>query len=135
MIEKELTNIVTVQFTYVGKIPEEDVEEYISVEKDPERQKVVSDRLREFFNVDDAKITDVQIFVRDLKPAVPPVRLIFDSEERMEEFVENTCPCRFGLTESLSNCEAYNKFLCKQCWERSGAVLEVAKGETNENNI
>lgn len=130
MAEKELTNIVTVQFTYVGKLPEEEVEEYISVEKDPERQRNVSDRLREFFGADDVKITDVQIFVRDLKPAVPPVRLIFDSKERMEEFIEKTCVNTFDLS-AFDDAVCFNEGECKECWKQSGAVLEVASDENN----
>lgn len=135
MAKKEVTSIMTVQLTAIIEVEENEVEELILTEKDPAELKKVSENMKEFFNMDDVVITDMQHFVRDVGPVVPPVRLIFDSEERMKVFLkEGVCPDQCGLpTVTPDICydgeSDIQKQTCERCWRESGAVVEVASDE------
>ncbi len=132
MAKKELTSIMTVQMTSITEVEETELESYISSDKDPEEQKKTAELMRKFYNVDNVVITDMQHFVRDVGPAIPPVRMIFDSEDRMKAFfAEGVCPDRCGLptvTPDICYGEgAIPEQTCERCWRESGAVVEVVK--------
>lgn len=128
MAKKEVTTVTTIRITSIEKVDERFLEQIISEEKDPYKQKQAAESMRNFLGVDNVVITDMQQFVRDIN-TVPPVKLIFDSEDRMSEVSNGVCPSNFRLPE-ISRCEGgYNTDECKRCWKQSGAVFEVSGGQ------
>lgn len=131
MAKKEVTTVTTIRITSIEKVDERFLEQLISEEKDPYKQKQAAESMRNFLGVDNVVITDVQQFVRDIN-TVPSVKLIFDSEDRMREVLESlngVCPSNFRLP-GISQCEGwYNTDECKRCWKQSGAVFEVSGGQ------
>lgn len=128
MAKKEVTTVATIRITSIEKVDERFLEQIISEEKDPYKQKQAAESMRNFLGVDNVVITDVQQFVRDIN-TVPPVKLIFDSEDRMREVSNGVCPSNFRLPEISQREGGCNTDECKRCWKQSGAVFEVSGGQ------
>ena len=61
---KELTTVLTVQFTYIGKFSDEEADWLLATEK--ERNKLWLERLKEKCSkVDDLKLLESKVFVRE----------------------------------------------------------------------
>lgn len=74
MSMKEVITEMTLRITNIEKMPEENIEDYMSADKSLEHQRKIEKYLKEQVGLDDAKITDVQHFVIDLeKKKLPPI--------------------------------------------------------------
>lgn len=57
------------------------------------------------------------------------MKIIFDSEEQKEEFINNlvdcSCPSDIGLKDSDDYCNEKGLMSCYSCFEQSGLEMEV----------
>lgn len=110
---KEVTTIITAQITCINKVKDD---ENIGV-----IEKKIAEEIKERLGVDDAVVTKVQTFERDIQEAKKP-KITFSSNEQMEEFFKNiawaTCPSVIGMPVSVE-CDHTlgNGPICTGCWK------------------
>ena len=61
------------------------------------------------------------------------MKIIFDSVEQRDEFINIFCPSAFNLKEH-KNCSKGLENTCKECWEQCGLEYEIKNEETIEMN-
>ena len=59
------------------------------------------------------------------------MKIIFESMEDRQDFMDRLCPHNLGVEDSVKICSVTS---CEACWEGSGVDL-VVKENKDENNI
>lgn len=61
------------------------------------------------------------------------MKIIFDSEKELSEFINDNCPSLLDLKEHRDCGAGYGvRNHCKECWEQSGLKYEIKNEETIE---
>ena len=64
---KEVITEITLKMTHITQVPDEQVEEVVKSNADQEMQRNMANTMKDVLCLDDAVVTDVKQFVRDVK--------------------------------------------------------------------